>query len=48
MHAHHRFVIDFADFPLQREAMEKAWAAMPAREREEALRNWIVPSDLGR
>jgi hypothetical protein len=23
-HAHHRFVIDFADFPLQREAMEKA------------------------
>jgi hypothetical protein len=44
-HAHHRYVIDFADFQLRREAMAKDWAAMTAREREEALRNGIVPSD---
>jgi N-6 DNA Methylase len=44
-HAHHRYVIDFADFPLRREAMAKAWAAMTAREREGALRNGVVPWD---
>jgi N-6 DNA Methylase len=44
-HAHHRYVIDFDDFPLRREAMAKSWAAMTKRECEEALRNGIVPSD---
>jgi hypothetical protein len=44
-HAHHRYVIDFDDFPLRREAMAKSWAAMTERECAEALRNGIVPSD---
>jgi hypothetical protein len=44
-HAHHRYVIDFDDFPLRREAMAKLWAAMTKRECKEALRNGIVPSD---
>jgi N-6 DNA Methylase len=44
-HAHHRYVIDFDDFPLRRQAMAKSWAAMTQRESEEALRNGIVPSD---
>ena len=34
-HAHHRYVIDFADFPLRRSRCE-AWAAMIERERENA------------
>jgi hypothetical protein len=44
-HAHHRYVIDFADFPLWREAIEKTWAEMATHEREAALRNGIVPHD---
>jgi hypothetical protein len=35
-HAHHRYVIDFDDFPLRREAMAKSWVAMTERECEEA------------
>jgi hypothetical protein len=44
-HAHHRYVIDFDDFPLRREAMAKSWAAMTEHECEEALRKGIVPTD---
>jgi hypothetical protein len=44
-HAHHRYVIDFTDFPLRREAGRKYWAAMTPFEREDALRAGIVPED---
>jgi N-6 DNA Methylase len=44
-HAHHRYVIDFADFPLKRCSMTKAWAAMTAHEREDTLRKGEVPTD---
>jgi hypothetical protein len=44
-HEHHRYVIDFADFPLKRESMSKTWAAMAASQRDEASRDGIVPSD---
>jgi hypothetical protein len=44
-HKHHRYVIDFADFPLAREVMAKSWAAMTSVEREEVLREGFVPSD---
>ncbi|CAN7310438.1 N-6 DNA methylase [Bradyrhizobium sp. LjRoot220] len=44
-HAHHRYVIDFADFPLKREAMDKTWVSMTGREKEISLRDGIVPSD---
>jgi hypothetical protein len=44
-HAHHRYVIDFADFPLRREAMTKTWNEMTAYERGAAARDGIVPSD---
>ena len=42
---HHRYAIDFADFPLRREQGANSWAKMTDREREEALRDGIVPSD---
>ena len=44
-HAHHRYVIDFADFPLRREPMEKSWATMTRSEKEESLREGLVPPD---
>ena len=44
-HAHHRYVIDFADFPLRRDAEMKSWMVMTTSEREEALRLGVVPSD---
>lgn len=44
-HMHHRYVIDFADFPLRREELAKNWSAMTSGEREEVLRNGIVPPD---
>jgi hypothetical protein len=44
-HAHHRYVIDFADFPLRREPMAKSWYAMTPSEREDILSDGIVPPD---
>jgi hypothetical protein len=44
-HAHHRFVIDFAGFPLRRQASAKTWAEMVMRERESALNKGVVPED---
>jgi N-6 DNA Methylase len=44
-HAHHRFVIDFGDFPLRRDGTAKPWASMMEPEREQALRNGVVPID---
>ncbi|HEY0236576.1 MAG TPA: DNA methyltransferase, partial [Afipia sp.] len=44
-HAHHRYVIDFADLPLRRDGEIKPWTAMTPRERDDALRDGIVPLD---
>lgn len=44
-HAHHRYVIDFADFPLRRDASLKLWSAQIESEKDAALRKGIVPSD---
>ncbi|HEY8031772.1 MAG TPA: DNA methyltransferase [Methylocella sp.] len=44
-HAHRRYVIDFADFPLRRDETMKAWRVMSVSERENALHDCIVPPD---
>lgn len=44
-HAHHRYAIDFEDFPLRRDNESPLWAEMTTRERTEALRTGIVPGD---
>jgi hypothetical protein len=44
-HKHHRYVIDFEDFPLIREATAKTWAAMTSSERGETIRDGVVPID---
>jgi hypothetical protein len=46
IHAYHRFVINFFDFPLRREALNGAsWFRGDEREREGWLRTGIVPKD---
>ena len=42
---HHRYVVDFADFPLRRDGREKSWLAMSREERQEALAAAVVPRD---
>ena len=44
-HAHHRYVINFHDYPLRREPSPKSWCVMDEREREECLRTGRVPDD---
>ncbi|MDW9606720.1 N-6 DNA methylase [Sinorhizobium meliloti] len=44
-HRHNRFVIDFANFPRQREPNAKAWFQMTLQEREASLDAGIVPAD---
>jgi hypothetical protein len=44
-HAHHRYVINFGDYPLRREPMPKTWSRMTERDREACLRAGIVPQD---
>ncbi|MBN9562778.1 MAG: N-6 DNA methylase [Alphaproteobacteria bacterium] len=44
-HAHHRWVIDFNNFPLRRQEMVKAWAAMDEHERAACRRTGLVPLD---
>jgi hypothetical protein len=44
-HAHRRWTIDFNDFPLRREAMEKAWAGMTERDRAQCRSRGLVPLD---
>lgn len=44
-HAYHRYVIDFADFPLRRESSSKEWKSMGPAEKEAVLSNGIVPGD---
>ncbi len=43
--AHHRYVINFENFPLERRDLGRAWAAADARRREEWLREGVVPPD---
>ena len=44
-HAHHRYVINFRDYPLRREPSPKSWSVMDEEEREECLRSGRVPED---
>ncbi len=43
--AHHRYAVDFEDFPLRRDPDLPPWTRMSTLERETALRNGLVPSD---
>jgi hypothetical protein len=43
--AYHRYVIDFANFPLRRQLSAKHWIRMTDRERDTALREGVVPTD---
>ncbi|HQT73479.1 MAG TPA: N-6 DNA methylase [Acidiphilium sp.] len=45
IHEHHRYTIDFADFPLKRKSIAGSWFEMSAQDREAALRAGIVPHD---
>ena len=44
-HAHHRFVINFRDWPLRREAFETTWRDADSAQRREWLRDGVVPID---
>ena len=44
-HAHHRYVINFRDYPLRREDLGKLWADADEAQRREWLRGGIVPRD---
>ena len=44
-HAHHRYVIDFRDYPLGREALGSAWADADKEQRAHWRREGIVPLD---
>ena len=44
-HAHHRYVINFRDYPLRREDLGEAWAGADDDQRRERLRRGIVPLD---
>ena len=45
-HAHHRYVINFRDYPLRREDLGELWAIADENRRREWLRNGIVPLDF--
>ena len=44
-HAHHRYVINFRDYPLQRDDLGEAWVGAADDQRREWLRRGIVPLD---
>ena len=44
-HAHHRYVINFRDYPLRREELGGLWAETNEEQRREWLRRGIVPLD---
>ena len=44
-HAHHRYVINFRDYPLRREDLGETWQEADATQRREWLRKAIVPLD---
>ena len=45
IHAHHRYVINFRDYPLRREALGESWAEADEERRRELRRQPIVPLD---
>lgn len=45
VHAHHRWAIDFEDFPRERDASLKSWWDMSDKERETALASFVVSRD---
>ena len=47
-HAHHRYVINFRDYPLRREDLGERWANAENNQRREWLRSGIVPEDYPR
>ena len=44
-HAHHRYVINFSDFPLRRTDLGKRWVDANDQQRHEWLRRGVVPLD---
>ena len=44
-HEHHRFVINFRDYPLRREDLGRSWAKAADAQRREWLRHGVVPLD---
>ena len=44
-HAHHRYVINFHDYPLRREDLGESWVGAGRDQRREWLRRGIVPLD---
>lgn len=44
-HAHHRYVINFRDWPLRREELGELWAEAEENRRREWLRGGVVPVD---
>jgi hypothetical protein len=44
-HSHHRYVINFEDFPRARDLSLPNWADCDERQRREMLRNGVVPAD---
>ena len=44
-HSHHRYVINFRDYPLRRQDLGKPWDRATEDQRRESLRRGIVPSD---
>ena len=44
-HAHHRYVINFHDYPLRREDIGELWADADAERRRELRRQAVVPED---
>ena len=47
-HAHHRYVINFRDYPLRRENLGESWQEAGFEQRREWLRSGIVPLDYPR
>ena len=44
-HQHHRYVIDFANFPLRHDLTMPSWAGAAPRQREAWVREGVVPGD---
>jgi Eco57I restriction-modification methylase/restriction-modification enzyme MmeI-like protein len=44
-HAHHRYIINFEDFPLRRDASLSSWSKSSAETRRTFLRAGVVPAD---
>jgi len=44
-HAHARYIIDFSDYPLKREAISGPWVSMSAEERRMCRSSGLVPLD---